>query len=414
MAVATAPSSQPPPPPPFAQGKAVLLLGAGLLISFGTINHSYAIVAGSITEDLGISEPVFFTVLSVAMLISGFAGPIVGRLIDRTMAIAIMSVGSAIVGFLYLCMGVAPSFWVLAALMIVLQVASLTVLYAAAFPAIIRFSTERARGAITNLTLIGGLAPAVFWPLTGWLVEEVGWRSTFLIFGALHLLVVLPLHLYVLRRTPVSSTLTEIDTDVSLPPVRTPLTRPRLVFWLVAVSFGITSMLSTTLLVHMVPVLIASGLGAHTFLVSMLVGPTMVLSRLALSVFWPDASPLRVAIIALGAFFVSLICLVANLPTLVAGIAFVLFYGCAHGLNVISNGTLPLQLFGAEGYGEVLGRLHLVRVLFGAGAPAAFSFALAATDLETTAMAGMTMLLAGMIPLLILGRLMCRDGSPKD
>lgn len=399
------PPWQPMPKVPLATGQAVILLGGGLLISFGTINHAYAIMAGAIADELGITEPLFFSVLSVAMLISGFAGPAMGRLVDRRLAIAVMSAGSAMAGILYLGMGLAPSFWVLGALMVVLQVVSLAVLYGAAFPAVTRFSIQKARGAITHLTLIGGLAPTLFWPITGWLMAQCGWRITFLIFALLHLLIVLPLHLYILRRTPAAVRIVNQPTPPVSPAVGL---SPRLAFWLMAASFGITSILSTTLIVHLIPILMAIDLGPHTFLISMLVGPTMVLSRLALSVFWPDISPLRVAIIALVAFLAALACLAANLPTLVAGIAFVLFYGCAHGLNVISNGTLPLQLFGAEGYGEVLGRLHLVRVLLGAGAPAAFSFALAMTDIGTIAIAGMAMVGAGLVPLLILGHLASR------
>ena len=402
MAGPDGPSLQLMPKVSLATGHAVLLLGGGLLISFGTINHAYAIMAGGIAEELGVTEPLFFSVLAIAMLISGFAGPAMGRLVDRRMAIAVMSVGSTMAGLLYLGMGLAPSFWVLAALMIMLQVVSLAVLYGAAFPAVTRFSLQKARGAITHLTLIGGLAPTLFWPITGWLMAQCGWRITFLIFALLHLLVVLPLHLYILRRTPAASTIVDHPPPPTLPAARLDL---RLTFWLVAISFGITSILSTTVMVHMVPILMAIKLWQHTFLISMLVGPTMVLSRLGLAFIWPDMNPLRVSIIALVAFLVAMACLVVDLPPLVSGIAFVLCFGCAHGLNVVTSGTLPLHLFGAQGYGEMLGRLHLVRVVFGAGGPVAFSFALAMAPLGTIAIAGMVLVAGGLIPLLVLWRL---------
>ena len=42
------------------------------------------------------------------------------------------------------------------------------------------------RRAVTALTLFGGFASTVFWPLSQYLLDTVGWRATFAIYAGLH------------------------------------------------------------------------------------------------------------------------------------------------------------------------------------------------------------------------------------
>src|SRR6185369_4766658 len=51
------------------------------------------------------------------------------------------------------------------------------------------------RRAVTALTLFGGFASTVFWPLSQFLLDTIGWRMTFGVYAALHLLLCLPIHL---------------------------------------------------------------------------------------------------------------------------------------------------------------------------------------------------------------------------
>src|SRR6202007_2207778 len=48
------------------------------------------------------------------------------------------------------------------------------------------FVAERAK-AFAVLTLVGGLASPIFIPLTGWLIPQIGWQTTLLWCGILHL-----------------------------------------------------------------------------------------------------------------------------------------------------------------------------------------------------------------------------------
>ena len=74
-----------------------------------------------------------------------------------------------------------------------------TGLYDAVFAALGRMYGSDARGPITNLTLFGGFASTICWPLSAFMIEHVGWRSACFIYAALHLFVMLPLQASVVR-----------------------------------------------------------------------------------------------------------------------------------------------------------------------------------------------------------------------
>ncbi len=86
-----------------------------------------------------------------------------------------------------------------------------------------------------------------------------------------------------------------------------------------------------------------------------------------------------------------------------------LLYGFGHGLNVIVGGTLPLALFGRDGYGETLGTLNAVRAILSAAAPTLFAFALSAIGFIPTMTIGAIIGLTALIPLLLLSARLKRD-----
>jgi hypothetical protein len=61
-----------------------------------------------------------------------------------------------------------------------------------------------------------------------------------------------------------------------------------------------------------------------------------------------------------------------------AGILFAALFGVGQGLASIVRGTVPLVLFGRDGYAARLGRLAMLRIFAAAGAPFVFAAAGAA------------------------------------
>ena len=71
------------------------------------------------------------------------------------------------------------------------------VLYDAAFPALAQLADGQSRR-ISYLTLFGGLASTVFWPVEPCVVRRYRLANTFLVYAGLHLCICLPLHFLVL------------------------------------------------------------------------------------------------------------------------------------------------------------------------------------------------------------------------
>ena len=69
-------------------------------------------------------------------------------------------------------------------------------LYDPAFATLGRLFGDSARSSITHLTLIGGFASTVCWPLSAYLVDHVGWRGACFVYAAINLGVVAPLYLF--------------------------------------------------------------------------------------------------------------------------------------------------------------------------------------------------------------------------
>lgn len=73
-------------------------------------------------------------------------------------------------------------------------------LYDPALSTLGRLYGEAARPAITKVTLYGGFASTVCWPLTAVLNEWLGWRGACLAYAAVHLAIVLPLYLFAIPK----------------------------------------------------------------------------------------------------------------------------------------------------------------------------------------------------------------------
>jgi hypothetical protein len=350
----------------------VLALGLTQIVGYGSLYYAFPILAPAAAETFGRPEAHLYAVFSLGLLVGGLAAPQAGRLMDRIGAARLMAGGSVLAAVCLGLIAVAPSFPVWALGVVLTEIVAVAVLYDAAFAVLAQLRGTQARRAITRLTLIAGFASTVFWPLAAALEGAVGWRVTYLVFAALHATLGLGLHLWLARQRPAVAPATAappMPEAPALPPEWTGRA-----FRAVALSFALSGALISAFGVHMVPVLAASGLGAQATLVAMLVGPAQVGIRLVDALLFARLHPLTVAAISASALPLSVAGLVLGLPVWVAGILFATLFGVGQGLVSIVRGTVPLVLFGREGYAARLGRLAMLRTFAAAGAP----FALAA------------------------------------
>jgi MFS family permease len=351
----------------------ILALGITQIIGYGSLYYAFPILVPAVSAAFDRPEAHLYAVFSVGLLIGGFAAPMAGRLMDRLGAARLMAGGSVLAALCLALMAAAPSFPVWAAGVVLTEIVAVAVLYDAAFAALAQLRGAGARRAITRLTLIAGFASTVFWPVTDALRDAIGWRATLLVFAALHATLGLGLHLWLARQRPVATPASAAPPVPEAPPLPPEWTARA--FRAVALSFALTGALISAFGVHMVPILAASGLAASATAVAMIVGPAQVTIRLVDAVLFARLHPLTVAAVSASALPLAVSGLVLGLPALAAGILFAALFGVGQGLASIVRGTVPLVLFGGQGYAARLGRLAMLRTLASAGAPFAFAAA---------------------------------------
>ena len=388
--------------------RAVLALGVTQILGYGALYYAFPILVPLVAAEFGQSQAVLYSVFSVGLLLGGFSAPIMGRAMDRMGAPRVMVWGSAAVALALAGVALAPVFWLWALGVLVIEAISAAVLYDAAFAALVRLGGPGARRDITRLTLIAGFASTVFWPLASALGEGLGWRGTYLVFAGLHAGVALPLHLWLARLPALEAG--------GAAPLRVPIFAPlppalvRAGFAAVALSFALSGALIAGFGVHMVPILAAAGLGAQAVAVGMLVGPAQVSIRLVDALFWRGLHPVSVALVSGLALPVAVLGLLAGLPVLAAGAGFAVLFGFGQGLASIVRGSVPLALFGAQGYGARLGNLALLRTLASAGAPVAMAWLIAAAGVEGALWVSLWLGLVAVVPLVWLRVVLARAG----
>ena len=356
---------------------AILALGITQICAWGTSLYALGVLGKPIAADTGWSQSLVFGGLTVGLLVSSAVSPYVGRLIDRRGGQAVMSIGSIVmaVGLVLLSLVTAPYAYL--AVWALLGIAMRMSLYDAAFAALVQVTPSRGRRAISYLTLFGGFASSVFWPIGHALNAEYGWRSTLLIFAAINLVVCLPLHWLGLARRETAEHAAQVQAEAGAagtaePPLEgTPRLVAMVLFSLIvaasAVVFG-------ALAVHLVPILEAAGLaGAVAVGIASLKGVAQVAGRiwdLTLARKW---HPIDVGRVSVAFIPLSFAVLMLGGGNFAAALAFTLLFGISNGLVTIMRGAVPLALFGPKGYGEVLGILATPYLLLGAVAPAAFA-----------------------------------------
>jgi len=348
----------------------IAILAVTQVVSWGTLYYAFAIVARDIERSLALSPQLVFGAFSWCLLVAGATATPVGILIDRHGGRLVMAAGSLLCGAGFLLLGRAHSAFGYLAAWTVLGLSMSGVLYEAAFATLIHRFGADARRPITTLTLFGGFASTVFWPLTLYLNTRLGWRDTFWYYALLQLLVCLPLHLLLGRDAPRQRSVRSKDAaDFTL---RQALRHPA--FWTLALAFACNSFIFSGLSVHLIPIL--HGLGHdldRVVLMAALIGPLQVAGRMGEMALGDRIAPQTVGKACFAALPGALLALLLFGHAAGAVIVFCVLYGLSNGILTIVRGTVPQLLFGARNYGAIAGALAGPSLLAKAAGPLAIA-----------------------------------------
>lgn len=355
---------------------AVCALGITQITGWGTSYYCLGVLANPIAEDTGWSRSLIYFGFTAALLAMGLVSTWVGRAIDRYGARGVMSIGTVLVSAgLYLLSQVRGEEAYLAA-WVFLGVGMRLCLYDAAMAALVQVVPSRGRRAISYLTLFGAFASSVFWVVGHYLNELLGWRATLELFAVINLAVCLPLHWLGLARREhahaADSSVSAGQTARDGPPLEGRTRRIAIVLF--ALIMSLNGFVFGVVTVQLVPLLEAAGLAtAAAVWVASMKGFAQFGGRLVEIVFGRNLRAMTVARIAIGVLPVSFLTLLLSGGNLTAIVLFTVLMGASQGVITIVRGAVPLALFGATGYGAVLGVLATPILIVNAASPTIFA-----------------------------------------
>jgi MFS family permease len=340
---------------------AVWALSVTQIISWGSMFYAISVLIAPIERDLGWSRDAIVGAFSLSLICTGLMAVPAGLLIDRYGGRVVMGAGSIAAAALLALLSQATTLAAFYAIWLGLGVAMAAVLYEPAFTVITASFGVHARKGITALTLAGGFASTVFWPLTQALVAALGWRHALLVHALLNLIVCVPLHCLALPRVAApevrgtrSARLAEAKREA--PRLREIVMTPA--FLMLAAAFTANMLAFSALSIHLIPLLHERGYTmADAVWLAALVGPMQVAGRIFEYTIGARFRATQVAAVAFALLPVALIVLRYAGVQWALVLVFVTLYGASNGIMTIARGVIPAELFGRERYGAVNGAL---------------------------------------------------------
>jgi MFS family permease len=382
------------------------------LIGWGTLFYPIAVIGRAMGTDLALPKEAIFAGIGIMLLAGAAIAPRVGKRLDRNGPRAVMAVGSLVATSALILLSQASNALTYGIGWILVGLALPTALGNAAFTALSQVAGAKARRAITALTFFSGLASTVFWPLTTVLEAQFGWRETLVMFAALNIFVALPIHLLVLptrstHRSRVANGAPEPATAGILP-----VGERQRAFVLLALALSAHGVVGWGLALHFIEVFQLLGLGAAVAVtIAALNGILQVTARGAEFLLGGRHPPIALGLmsgamlpLAFAAFFLG------GASSLTA-VLFMVFYSMASGLMTIVRATLPLWLFGKDGYGARLGKLMAAQNLVFAASPILFAAVIDRAGPWTALAVGGIGALAALAAMALLARLVAQVSS---
>ncbi|SHM70678.1 Predicted arabinose efflux permease, MFS family [Pseudomonas asturiensis] len=336
----------------------VFRLGCAQLILWGTTFYLPGAFGNSIAEDLGWSGQQVFSGLSVALLVMGTVSPVISWLIQRLGARQVLQLGSLLsaLGCCVLAVCERPSIWLPG--WAVLGIGMRLSLYDALFAALAGLIGARSRPLMVQITLLGGLASAVFWPLGHALLDALGWRSAVAVYACFALLGGL-----LMSGLPDAPVLVlKNDHEAPEPDVTTGWL-PQLGY---ALGMTLIGFMSAGLSAHL-PALL-TGLGVPVAWVA-LWGIGQTCARLMSRLLGQGLPALRLNVWVGAGLVLCFVMALYSQGVAVVACLFIFFYGAMNGLGTLLRASLPFELFAHHHYARLQGRLLAPGFVLSAAAP---------------------------------------------
>lgn len=338
----------------------VVPLALAQTIVWAALYYSFPALMLAWERDLGWSKTEISGAFTLALVATAVLAPMAGRLVDRGAARAVHAGGALLGAALLAALSQVTELWQFYAIWLGMGLAMSGCLYEAAFAIITVTVGNRAREAITAVTLIAGFAGTVSFPSAHFLTGLFGWRGAVLVFAGAVAGVGIPLMLWGLRLLERHRGGAEAAPDeAQAVPGREAVTR-RPAFWLLGFAFGTIGLVHGLILAHLLPILADRGIAEGTaVLAASMIGPMQVFGRIVMLATERRVNTFGVAAFCyLGMGLGGTALLFAGVAPWLVGV-FVLLHGAGYGTASIVRPVLTAEVLGRRRFGAIAGMLAI-------------------------------------------------------
>ena len=344
-------------------------LCAAQLVSWGLLYYSLPVAVAPISDETGWSHTVITAALSAGLIVSALAGIRVGRLLDYQSPRAVMTTGSLVGVGAMLLVAWSPNLVMFFVAWIVAGFAQSAVLYPPAFAVITRWYGPRRVGPLTTLTLVGGLASTVFAPLVAYLIDQFGWRMSYLVIAGILAVTTVPLHALFLN-SRWTGTLASRSGENPTAAIRA-VTRSRQ-FIILQITMAIATFTLFAVTINIIPMFMERGMSYGTAALALgLIGAGQVVGRVGYPQFArvTSARARTVVIFAAGAAGLWALALLPGPVWLLIAVA--VLAGAVRGCHTLLQATAVSDRWGTQNFGTINGVFTAPMTFVGAFAPVA-------------------------------------------
>ena len=347
-------------------------LGVSQIVGYGTLMYAYAILLPHMAEDLGLTLSGVFGILSLGLFFGGLVSPVAGKLVDRYGGRWVMTLGSVVAAFAVMALSLVEGTRGLFLTILIAEAAGMFVLYNVAFASVARLDLAiPPQKSISIITLFGGVASTIFWPLTLALYTALGWQTTWIVLGIMLLVTCTPIHFFALRGAETIPGSPPRSPRPNWPELTGALRRQGML-WMV-ISFVCSGyIMGAVMALWVTNVQDLGHSAAMAALAGAVIGPFKTVGRFFEMLVSRNLYPRVTYALSLGLMFSGFLVLLAGGITVPGLMIAAALYGMGDGIKTIARGTLPLMVFGAQGYGARQGWLMAPSRIAQAVAPLSF------------------------------------------
>lgn len=348
---------------------AVWALAAAQMLGYACFFYIFAALILYWQQGLDWPHWVLAAGPTLAIAVSAVLAPLCGRAVDRGQAVALLAAGPVVgaLALVVLAVWVSPVGYLVA--WAGLGVAQAMCLYDVCFGLLVRRHGAEARGAITKVTLVAGLASTLAFPAGAWLADRFGWQVAVWIGVFVALGLMLPLQAIAARAVARAVPDAVRDRARVVVPWREIVMERA--FLQLALLFALVNLNHWMLMNYLRPMFDGLGLAAGVAVAAAAtVGPAQVAGRLVLMGAGARMGSRFALWVTMGVVVVAPVFLWFSSGLHVLAFGFAALQGAGMGILTILRPVLVAERLGQERYGATAGLMAIPGlVAMGVSAP---------------------------------------------